>query len=99
MSQAVGTTMTWREARQDDKDYAITSIDPVFKELKVWQDVNGDQQFIITKVTNLLGKLHSSTNQEIPEMIAVSAINTGARGEFSSRVRVAANDGVWGMAA
>lgn len=41
---------------------------------------NGDQQFIITKVTNLLGKSHSNISQKIPEMIAMSAINTGARG-------------------
>lgn len=43
---------------------------------------NGDQQFIITKVANLLGKLHSNTNQRIPEMIAMSATSTWARGRF-----------------
>ena len=78
---------TW-DANGDGK---ITAADPIFNQLKVWQDFNQDGQ--------VQGYEFASMPSFAPEIIALCEENTGTRGQFNLINTPVANDGVWDVAA
>lgn len=79
-------SLDWVDANRDGK---ITNVDPVFKELKIWQDLNGDGDNVTVLADGSLtldpGELKRLTDLGITELDYVNGRLTRDEGHFALR--------------